>query len=76
MYASCSRAIRSYSARDIVVPLVEAGSSVTMNVLPTLREVARVCTLTFSNSVRRHCGISSVYFRRSSAEGLSKRARA
>ena len=54
----------------MVLPLADAGSSVTTNVLPAEREVTRVCTFTLPNSVIRHSGISSVKLRSSSGEGF------
>src|SRR3972149_11046260 len=67
-YSSCIRATSSNSPRVIVLP---EERSATTYVLPAERETTRVCTLTLSYSVTRHCGISSVKRRRSSAEGLS-----
>jgi hypothetical protein len=50
-------AIRSNSSRVIVLP---DERSATTYVLPALREVTRVWTLTLPNSVIRHVGIRSV----------------
>src|SRR3990170_3877916 len=71
MCSSCALAIRSYSSRPIVWPEVMSGSSVTMKVLPALRDVALVCTFTLPNSVIRHPGISSENARSCSGDGLS-----
>src|SRR5437867_7588369 len=63
--------MRPYASRVMVLPEAVVGSSVTTNVLPALREVTRVWTLTLSNSVIRQFGICSVNARSSSALGLS-----
>src|SRR6266540_7002717 len=63
--------MRAYSSRVMLWPLAVEGSSVTMYVLPALREVTRVCTFTLSNSVMRQLGISSVNALSSSGDGLS-----
>jgi hypothetical protein len=62
----------SKASQEMVFPDVTEGSSETMNVLPALREVTRVWTLTLPNAVVRAFGISSVKPRISSGVGLSK----
>src|SRR6516225_7184424 len=69
MYASCSAAIRSNSAR-LIVCLVALVESSTMNVDRVLRESTRALTFTLPNSVTEAFGIFSVSSRSRSAEGF------
>src|SRR5258708_6154696 len=69
MYASCSAATRSYSAR-VTVCLVALVESSTMNVDLVLRESTRALTTTLPNSVTWLFGIFSVSSRSRSAVGF------
>src|SRR6516164_3619529 len=69
MYASCSAAIRSYSAR-VIVCLVALVESSTMNVDLVLRESTRALTFTLPNSVTEAFGIFSASSRRRSVVGF------